>query len=221
MKLVVAECSAIYSGRGDTTLARGRRAIMIKGDGSVSIHNDVGNKPLNYMKQPTFSETLNSDGERVWTFDARHESLSITLHQVVLETVMDLIGEHDPGLVRDGTEDQLQAWIAEHPEVLGEGFSLVKREYPTENGPVDLLVLDNMGLPVAVEVKRVAMLGAVDQARRYMDALKSQPYNPELPFDLTRTRAMIAAVDIRPKTIALAEKRGIALRTIPSDWKTL
>lgn len=220
MRVIIAECSAIYSGRGDTTLARGQRAILIKDDGSVSIHNDLGNKPLNYMKTPVLVTGENELGEAVWTFDARHESLAITLHHVAMETSMPLVGEGDPGLVRDGTEGHLQEWLAANPEILGGGFTLVSREYPTGNGPVDLLVLDGDGTPVAVEVKRVAMLGAVDQARRYMDALRAQEPDDTLPYDLSKTRAMVAAVDIRPRTLALAEKRGIATVAVPTDWRS-
>lgn len=217
MRMVIADCSAIYTGRGDTQLPRGIRSIMIKNDGSVSIHNDVGNKPLNYMKEAHFTSSETSFKELVWTFDTRKESLSIIIHKLISETEYDLIQE-DPGLQRDGTEDQLQEWLSKHPEVFGEGYSLVSREYPTGNGPVDLFLLDERGDPVSVEVKRVAMIGAVDQCRRYTDALKEQEIS-ENGINFLNVRGLIAALDIRPKTVEYAKKHNISLLTIPSSWR--
>lgn len=173
MKVIIADCSAIYTGRGDTSLPRGVRAILLKRDGSVSLHNDVGNKPLNYMKNATFSEDVNVDDEIVWMFDSRRESLTITVHHQMMSTDVPLM-DNDPGLVRDGTEDHLQEWLAENPHILGDGWHIVSREFETGNGPVDLLALDADNAPVAVEVKRVAMLPAVDQVRRYLDALRAR-----------------------------------------------
>lgn len=214
MELIVADCSAIYTGRGDTKLPRGIRSIIIKKDGSVSIHNDEGNKPLNYMKKAHFIKTTNAVGDEVWTFDTRHESLSITIYKI-LTTVNQNLMENDPGLERDGTENQLQEWLSCHTETLGDGFSLVQREYPTGNGPVDLLVFDSLETPVAVEVKRVAMLGAVDQCRRYVDALRENSTDE----NFKNTYGMIAALDIRPRTIEYAIKRDIKLVVIPESWR--
>lgn len=216
--MTIADCSAIYSGRGDSYLPPGIRAILVKDDGSVSIHNDVGNKPLNYMKTASFVESKNSLEEKVWTFDARNESLSITIHSEIMSTGIPLAGG-ESGLIKDGTEHNLQKWLSENPQVLGEGYTVVKKEYPTDDGPVDLLVLDREGLPIAVEIKRVAMVPACDQIRRYVDALKNSESNPELDYDLSKTRGMIAALDIRPKTLLLAEKRGLEVVTIPENWK--
>lgn len=210
MRIVVANCSAVYSGRGNTTLGTAIRALIIKADGSISIHNDASNKPLNYMKCASFTET-EEDGTTIWTFDARQESLRIEMNEIFSDIDMPLV-ENDEGLVRDGTEAHLQAWLAEHPETLGEGYTLVQREFPTGNGPVDLLVLDEGGRPVAVEVKRVAMLGTAYQVKRYVDALKEvEGYEG--------VRGIIAALDIRPKTLELAEKRGIQTVVIPDTWK--
>lgn len=234
MQLIIADCSAIYSGRGDTSLPRGVRSIMVKSDGSVSIHNDVGNKPLNYMKTASFSETFNNIGEKVWTYDSRKESLSITIHSLLMMTEMPLIAE-DPGLERDGTENHLQEWLSLHPETLGAGFSLISREFPTGKGPVDLLMKDAEGNPVAVEVKRVAMLGAVDQCRRYLDGLKDPESQPNIEkfidehslrdsgiidekFSLLSVRGMVAAVDVRPKTFDWALKHNIETVIVPHDW---
>lgn len=218
MHIVIADCSAIYTGRGDTSLARGVRSLIIKRDGSVSIHNDVGNKPLNYMKEANCVKTVNSLGEVVWTFDSRKESLSITMHKIIAEHEYPLI-EDDAGLVRDGTEDHVQAWLAENPAILGDRYELIGREFQTGKGPVDLLVVDEHGSPIAVEVKRVATLSAVDQCRRYVDALRilEAPYN----IDFTQTRGMIAGLDIRPKTLEWAEKKNIQALTLPMNWREL
>lgn len=211
MRVVAARCSAIYTGRGDTTLGPAVRALLIKSDGSVSIHNEVGNKPLNYMKDAIMTETLNEEGNLVWTFDSRKESLSITLHEVYSDAEFPLVTE-DEGLVRDGTEKQLQEWISRNPECIGEGFTFVQREFPTGNGPVDLLVRDAEGNPVVVEVKRVAMLPAVDQVRRYAEALR-----PTEGFE--NVRAIVAALDLRPRMVELAKKRNIETVELPKYWR--
>ena len=216
MRVVVADCSAIYTGRGDTQLPRGVRVLVIKLDGSVSIHNDVGNKPLNYMKGAVFSESF-SDGCRVWHFDTRRESLAVTVYGVFSDVFHNLI-EDDPGLVRDGTEGQLQVWLSENVHVFGVGYSLVGREFSTGNGPVDLLLLDGDLRPVSVEVKRVAMIGAVDQSRRYLDALRDRPFE-DCGIDFSDVRGVIAALDIRPKTVDYAKRHGIGLVTVPSFWR--
>lgn len=238
MRLVAAHCSAIYTGRGDTKLGPGLRAIMIKEDGSVSIHNDVSNKPLNYMKTAAFTEEILGD-KTIWTFDFRRESLRIEIDEIVSDIDVPLIGPEDEGLVRDGTENHLQKWISENIEVLGEGSIFLGREFPTGDGPVDLFIKDSNGIYVAVEVKRVATTVAVDQVRRYVEALASVgiPQEAPLPQEDDESPAeehteaqegmygevagMIAALDIRPKAAALAERRGIRLVTIPADWKNL
>jgi RecB family endonuclease NucS len=211
MRIVIASCSAIYTGRGDTELAEAVRAIIFKDDGSISIHNDKSNKPLNYMgKDNVFTESI-ENGLLSWYFDTRKESLRIDMHQIISDTAyaLELDG---PGLVRDGTEDHLQAWLSDNTEVLGNGFTLVSREYQTGAGPVDLLVRDTEGNPVVVEVKRVAMLGSVDQALRYRNSLQEVE-------GFEKTRGIVAALDIRPNTFKLAEKRGIECIELPPTWK--
>ena len=210
MRIVVAHCSAIYSGRGDTKLGQALRAIIIKSDGSVSIHNDTSNKPLNYMKCAVFTESIENN-LIIWTFDSRKENLRIEIQEIVSDTYAPLVVE-DEGLVHDGTESQLQEWLANNVHIFGEGYHFIRREYPTGNGPVDLLVQDSRGVPIAVEVKRVAMLGAVDQVRRYVDALKSVE-------GFENTQGIIAALDIRPRTVALAEKHKIRTVVIPAWWR--
>lgn len=212
MRTMIAECSVVYAGRGNTTLDRAERAIFIKNDGSVGIHNDVGNKPINYMgKGNIHTETENESGEIVWRFDARKEYIEITLHKIIVDMSVSLDDGSVP-LVRDGTEDDLQAWLFSHPEVIGEGIISVEREFETSAGAIDLLYENPDGSLLGVEVKRVAMLGAVDQCSRYLEAMKEQEGED--------VSVLLAALDIRPKTIALADKRGIPYLTLPSDWNS-
>lgn len=211
MRILNVLCSAIYAGRGNTTLNEAVRAIIVKGDGSVALHNDVSNKPLNYMGAGNvFTETVNDDGSLTWVFDARKESLQINITKILSDVDIPL----DAGevtLERDGTENHLQQWLSEHMEVFGEGYTFGSREFPTGAGPVDLLIYDADGNPVAVEVKRVATPNAVYQVLRYMDALKESYDN---------VQGLIVALDLRPAMLVLAEKRGIKVVTVPADWNT-
>lgn len=213
MRIIVAECSVIYTGRGDTTLAAAVRAIIIKDDGAISIHNDKSNKPLNYMGKGNILTIVKEIDYEMWSFDTSKESLQVKIHNLISDTKVGLDLTEVP-LVRDGTEKQLQAWVAEHPEALGSGYSFIQREYPTGAGPVDILVADEQGTPVLVEIKRVATLSAVGQCKRYVDSI-----NDEDGFE--GTKGIIAALDIRPKTLLLAEKRGIKCITLPAEWKTI
>lgn len=210
MKLTVARCSVTYTGRGDTTLQEAVRVIIVKADGAVSIHHDQGNKPLNYMGKGNVFTEMEGEDALYWNFDTRKESLQIRITEIFSEVEMDVDVDNSV-LERDGTEHQLQAWLADNPEALGEGFTFVQREYPTGAGPVDLLVQDANGTPVVVEVKRVAMLGAVDQASRYISALQE--------FEgFEDATAIVAALDIRPNTQKLADKRGVRTVTLPKYW---
>lgn len=228
MRVVFAECSAIYAGRGDTTLKRGLRAILIKRDGSVSIHNDSANKPMNYMKMASLEKTFDDDGNEVWKFDARHESLAITIYEIIGEVDEELLDkDSDPGGEASGTEAHLQKWLFENPSVLGEGYVAIQREFATGAGSVDLLVLSPEGKPVAVEVKRVATLGAVDQVRRYVDSMKTlenrmmidPTTGKEYPVNFSETTGLIAALDLRPKMLELAAKRGVPSILVPAYWR--
>lgn len=211
-----------------------RRAIIIKKDGAVSIHKDATNTPLNYMAAGnTFTEDigLHDDGSLgpVWKFDSKwsfskkrdergeeqlpQDTVIIQLHEIVSDVSFDLEETKDKGLIRDRTERHLQAWLAANPTTLGGNFKLVSREFQTGDGPVDLLVVDeDSGQFVAVEVKRTAAITAVDQVRRYVDALRAKP-------GYENTRGMVAALDVRPKTFILAEKRDIECHVIQSDWQ--
>lgn len=210
MRIVIANCSAVYTGRGDTKLNAGVRAIFIKDDGAISIHNDAGNKPLNYMgKGNVFTESIEDD-VLVWRFDTRKENLTLYMHEVISDSDHELILE-DEGLVRDGTEKQLQGWIAENPESVGEGFTFVEREFQTGAGPVDLLLKDAEGVPVVVEVKRIAMLTSVDQLGRYVTAIREMEGYED-------AYGILAALDVRPNTVKLAEKRGVPYVTLDNMW---
>lgn len=212
MRIVVAVCSVIYAGRGDTTLAPAARAIIIKDDGAISIHNDKSNKPLNYMGKGNKLTITNHEEHTLWSFDSSKESLQVTLHEVISDTDFQLDIENSPELIREGTESQLQAWLAEHPEALGRGFTFVQREFQTGVGPVDLLLEDENGKPVLVEVKRTASSSSVYQIKKYLDSAQEMP-------GFEAVRGMIAAVDIRPRTSALSLRRDIECVVIPANWR--
>lgn len=214
MRVIIAELSVVYTGRGDTYLPPAIRALFLKSDGAVSIHDDAGNKPLNYMNGGKYEKTEHvlEDGTLLWSFDTRQESIQVTLHRVLSDTEHAL-DQEAPRLERDGTEAQLQGWLAEHPDTLGKGFMTEAREFPTGAGPVDILARDPQGRPVVVEVKRTAMLTACDQVTRYVTAIREQPGFEE-------AYGLIAALDIRPKTEALAVKRGIGMVIIPPYWRS-
>lgn len=236
MRIVIAECSVLYSGRGDTTMGKAIRSIMIKDDGAVSVHNDVSNKPLNYMGKgnvftESYKETNNNDKAaqgavtdnnvdsedlssqvRVWRFDSRKEYLEVTLYNVIAEFEQELDDGSVP-LVRDGTENDLQGWLFANHHVIRDGLTQVKREYQTSAGAIDLMFEKNDGSGLlGVEVKRVAMLGAVDQCVRYRNALKDQHPDKEIEVILT-------ALDVRPNTAKQAEKRGVSYTIAPAGWR--
>lgn len=191
-------CSVKYSGRGDTTLAPHDRVVMMKDDGSVSIHSREGVKPLNYMgAKAKFSEEV-VNGERVIMFDSSKENLTVTIHRSYDEVVWE-IGDGEPGLVRDGTEADLQLWLSENMHTVNKNLEFVEREYATGAGPVDLFARDLVtGCDVLIEVKRVASSSAVYQIRRYLEG-----------HDNPQARGMIVALDVRPRTRHLADKHGI------------
>lgn len=213
MRTVVALCSVKYAGRGDTSLDSAVRAILVKADGSVSIHNDKGNKPLNYMGAGcVHSETVADDGGIVWFFDTRKESLIITLHEVYSDVTVGL-DEGTVELVRDGTESHLQKWLSEHPEeTFGPGWRFLEREFKTGVGGLDLLMADPDGVPVAVEVKRTATPNSVYQVIRYVDAMRGIE-------GFENVYGLVVAVDLRPNMVTLAEKKNIITVTVPPFWR--
>jgi len=219
MRLVIARCSVDYVGRLEAHLPLADRLLMIKADGSVSVHaDDRAYKPLNWMTPPcTLTETSITDiddedtGEQLWIVEnAKGEQLRITIEKVHHETNHDL-GE-DPGLVKDGVEAHLQELLAVHITTLGEGYSLVRREFPTAIGPVDLLARDASGATVAVEVKRRGGIDGVEQLTRYLDLLNRD----EL---LRPVAGVFAAQEIKPQARTLAEDRGI--RCVTLDYQEL
>ncbi|WP_026408968.1 endonuclease NucS [Actinomyces dentalis] len=220
MRVVIASCSVDYSGRLDAHLPRATRLIMVKADGSVLVHSDGGSyKPLNWMSPPARLAEVDPDEEdreigviARWEVSATRtdDRLVIRLFDIVSDTSADL--GVDPGLTKDGVEAHLQELLAERVEVLGPGWRLVRREYPTPLGPVDLLVRDESGAAVAVEVKRVGGIDGVEQLTRYVDMLDRDPL-------LTPVRGLFAAQQIRPQARVLAEDRGI--RCVVLDYDAL
>ena len=219
MRLVIARCSVDYVGRLEAHLPMADRLLMVKADGSVSIHaDDRAYKPLNWMTPPcTLEEQEITDvdgqdvGVRMWIVENKKgEQLRITLEAVHSDYYYDL-GE-DPGLVKDGVETHLQELLAEHITTLGDGYTLSRREYPTAIGPVDILCRDSDGATVAVEIKRRGGIDGVEQLSRYLELLNRD----EL---LKPVQGVFAAQEIKPQARTLAEDRGI--RCVTLDYQAL
>ena len=218
MRLVVARCSVDYVGRLTAHLPVAIRLVMLKADGSVSIHaDDRAYKPLNWMSPPCRLE----EAPGVWrVVNKAGEELRITLEEIFHDSSHEL--GLDPGLVKDGVEAHLQELLAASPQVLGEGYTLIRREYPTAIGPVDLLCRDALGATVAVEVKRRGEIDGVEQLTRYLELLSRDPL-------LAPVSGILAAQEIKPQARVLASDRGIrcvvldynALRGIERDELTL
>ena len=198
MRLVIARCSVDYDGRLAAHLPEAVRLIMIKADGCVAIHADGGAyKPLNWMNAP--NRLSEEDG--VWTVvNPAGEKLTITIHELISDTDHEL--GHDPGLDKDGVEAHLQELLAASPQVLGDGFRLVRREFPTDIGPVDLLCRDAEGNAIAVEVKRRGEIAGVEQLTRYLQFLNQDPA-------LAPVRGLLAAQVVRPQARTLGADRDI------------
>ncbi len=198
VRLLIADCTVDYDGRLTAHLPRATRLIMVKADGCVAVHADGGAyKPLNWMTAPNL--LIESDEQWVVT-NPKGETLTITLHVVHSDISQDL--GTDPGLRKDGVEAHLQELLAVDPEQLESGLRLVRREYPTEIGPVDLLCRDADGLVVAVEVKRRGEIDGVEQLTRYLEFLNRQP-------DLSPVRGLFVAQEIKLQAKTLAADRAI------------
>ncbi|KXB54343.1 endonuclease NucS [Corynebacterium phoceense] len=219
MRLVIARCSVDYVGRLDAHLPLADRLLIVKKDGSVSVHaDDRAYKPLNWMQPPcTLEESPITDldgedtGEILWLVEnPKGEQLRITIQEILHEFAYDL-GE-DPGLVKDGVESHLQELLAEHITTLGEGYTLVRREYPTAIGPVDIMARDAEGHHVAVEIKRRGGIDGVEQLTRYLDLLNRDAL-------LGKVQGVFAAQEIKPQARTLAEDRGI--RCVVLDYQDL
>lgn len=210
VRLVIAQCTVDYVGRLTAHLPSARRLLLIKADGSVSVHaDDRAYKPLNWMSPPC-RLTENNDGPLpVWVVENKAgEQLRITLEGVEHDSVHEL--GIDPGLVKDGVEAHLQALLAEHVELLGVGFTLVRREYMTAIGPVDLLCRDERGCSVAVEIKRRGEIDGVEQLTRYLDLLNRDSL-------IAPVLGVFAAQQIKPQARTLAVDRGIRCLTLDYD----
>ncbi|HEY5049384.1 MAG TPA: endonuclease NucS [Acidothermaceae bacterium] len=206
MRLVIARCSVDYVGRLTAHLPSAQRLILVKADGSVSIHaDDRAYKPLNWMSPPC---TL-QEAPGVWTVTNKAgEQLVLTIEELLHDSSHEL--GVDPGLVKDGVEAHLQVLLAAHPGALGEGMTLVRREYPTPIGPVDLLCRDATGVSVAVEIKRRGEIDGVEQLTRYLELMNRDAL-------LAPVRGIFAAQEIKPQARVLALDRGIECITIDYD----
>jgi endonuclease len=202
VRLVIARCTVDYVGRLTAHLPSATRLILVKADGSVSVHaDDRAYKPLNWMSPPcTLREGTGADAGTWTVTNKAGERLVITVEEVLHDSSHEL--GVDPGLVKDGVEAHLQALLAEQIQTLGEGWRLVRREYPTPIGPVDILARDPRGATVAIEIKRRGEIDGVEQLTRYVDLLDRDPL-------LTPVRGLFAAQEIKPQARVLATDRGI------------
>ena len=211
MRLVVARCSVDYVGRLEAHLPPAPRLIMVKADGCVAVHADGGAyKPLNWMNAPnTVTEAVDPEGRAVWTVRSpKGETLTITLHDIVSDTSHDL--GVDPGLRKDGVESHLQELLAANCGAIAPGLRLVRREYPTDIGPVDLLCRDADGNAVAIEIKRRGEIDGVEQLARYLEFLERDPR-------LRPVRGVFVAQQIKPQARVLAAQRDIACVEVDYD----
>tara|TARA_B100001167_G_scaffold40392_1_gene22833 strand:- start:276 stop:959 length:684 start_codon:yes stop_codon:yes gene_type:complete len=214
VRLVIARCTVDYDGRLTAHLPEAVRLLMVKADGCVAIHADGGAyKPLNWMNSPntlTVDDDPEADDARaVWTVrNPGGETLTITLHEVLSDEAHEM--GLDPGLQKDGVEAHLQELLAADPTTILDGLRLVRREYPTDIGPVDLLCRDARGETVAIEVKRRGEIDGVEQLTRYLEFLNRDPL-------LRPVRGVFVAQEIRPQARVLAEDRGIGCVVVDYD----
>lgn len=210
MRLVIAQCRVDYLGRLTAHLPSARRLLLIKADGSVSIHaDDRAYKPLNWMSPPCTLTEVAEDDQPVWVVENKSgEQLRITIEEIEHDSSHEL--GIDPGLVKDGVEAHLQELLAEHIELLGEGYTLVRREYMTAIGPVDILCRDAQGGSVAVEIKRRGEIDGVEQLTRYLELLNRDSL-------LAPVAGVFAAQQIKPQARTLAGDRGIRCLTLDYD----
>jgi RecB family endonuclease NucS len=206
VRLVIAKCSVDYVGRLSAHLPSAVRLVMVKADGSVSIHaDDRAYKPLNWMSPPCKLQ----EAPGVWkVVNKAGEELRITLEEIFQDTSYEF--GIDPGLQKDGVEAHLQELLAAHPETFGEGFTLVRREFMTAIGPVDLLCRDAAGAAVAIEVKRRGEIDGVEQLTRYLELMNRDPL-------LTPVSGIFAAQEIKPQARVLAADRGIRCVVVDYD----
>ncbi|WIX82291.1 endonuclease NucS [Amycolatopsis carbonis] len=206
MRLVIARCQVDYAGRLTAHLPMATRLLLVKSDGSVSVHSDDrAYKPLNWMSPPCW---LIEDG-KLWIVENKQgEKLVISIDEIYHDHEQELGAE--PGLQKDGVEAHLQELLAEHIKTLGDGYTLVRREFPTAIGPVDIMARDADGKSVAVEIKRRGEIDGVEQLTRYLELLNRDPL-------LAPVQGVFAAQIIKPQARVLAEDRGIRCLTLDYD----
>jgi endonuclease len=210
MRLVIADCSVDYAGRLSAHLPKARRLIVLKGDGSILIHSETGSyKPLNWMNPPCSYSQHEPDEEQsasgvkeVWRVSQTKTAdiLWIQIYEIH-EDINHELGK-DPGLIKDGVEAHLQELLAEQIELIGLGAKLIRREYATVIGPVDILAKDSNNQSVAIEIKRRGEIDGVEQLTRYLELLNRDAA-------LAPVRGIFAAQEIKPQARTLAEDRGI------------
>jgi len=206
VRLVIARCSVDYDGRLTAHLPSALRLLIVKADGSVLVHSDGGSyKPLNWMSPPC---RLTEHPDKWTVTNKAGETLTINIEETLSDTAVDL--GIDPGLVKDGVESHLQELLAEQLHLLGEGYRLVRREYPTPIGPVDIMCRDSDGGHVAVEIKRRGEIDGVEQLTRYLELLNRDPL-------LAPVLGVFAAQEIKPQARTLAVDRGIRCLTLDYD----
>jgi len=206
VRLVIANCSVEYQGRLGARLAPAIRLIVLKADGSIAVHSDTkAYKPLNWMNPPCAITVTDAE---ITAETPKGERLVIALHEVLHDHTTDL--GHDPGLEKDGVETELQELIAARVQRLRDDLSLVRREYPTDIGPVDLLCHDSAGRTVVVEIKRIGEIAGVEQLLRYQERL-------DLDSRLAPTRGMLVATRIKPQAKVFAESRNVECVEIDLD----
>lgn len=218
VRLVIARCSVDYAGRLSAHLPLATRLLLLKGDGSVLVHSDsLSYKPLNWMSPPCTLTVLDPDPEQsdagvVELWKVSHvktaDLLVISIHEILHDSIHEL--GIDPGLQKDGVEADLQRLLAEQIELLGDGYQLVRREYMTAIGPVDILAKDADGGSVAVEIKRRGDIDGVEQLTRYLELLNRDPL-------LAPVAGVFAAQEIKPQARTLATDRGIRCVTLDYD----
>jgi endonuclease len=214
VRLIVATCEVLYTGRLSAYLPPSTRLLMVKADGAVLVHADAGGyKPLNWMTPPT---TIEEEGDPLERLVVRkragktEDRLEIRIHEL-LSDVSHEMGEA-AALEKDGVERQLQAELAAAPETLGEGLRLVRREWATDIGPVDLMCRDADDRWIAVEIKRVATIDAVEQLTRYLERIQVDPL-------MSECAGILAAQQFKPQAVTLAESRDI--RCVEVDFEVL
>ena len=218
MRLVVARCSVDYAGRLSSHLPLGTRLLVLKGDGSVLVHADtLSYKPLNWMSPPCVTTVLEPDTDvrgagviEIWKVAQAKTAdiLVISIHEILHDSTHEL--GLDPGLQKDGVEADLQKLLAEQIQLLGDGHRLVRREYMTAIGPVDILATDPNGGSVAVEIKRRGDIDGVEQLTRYLELMNRDPL-------LAPVKGVFAAQEIKPQARTLAQDRGIRCLLLDYD----